>query len=60
MGTGADVPCTMCAGQTGESATAEAGGPVGLIQDDRSGAFGKARAIVIARTETGTAYNRLF
>lgn len=33
------------------------GGLASLIQDDRSGAFGKARAIVIARTETGTAYN---
>jgi len=28
-----------------------------LIEQDASGAFGKARALVIARTETGTAYN---
>jgi hypothetical protein len=33
------------------------GGLAKLIEDDASGAFGKARAIVIARTETGTAYN---
>jgi hypothetical protein len=33
------------------------GGLAKLIEDDPSGAFGKARALVIARTETGTAYN---
>ncbi len=29
-----------------------------LIEADESGAFSRARALVIARTETGTAYNR--
>ena len=43
-----------------ERAAAEGMSPqklAGLIEKDESGAFGRARALVIARTETGNAYN---